>query len=70
MERIELKRLVPRGYGKLIAQRAGTNQMTVSRFLNGKNNCLAIELATLELLAELTEKKQSLVCRIKGKSAN
>ena len=66
MERAELKKLVPHGYGRLIAQRADTNEMAVSKFLNGKNNSVSIELATLEILAELAEKKHGLIARIKG----
>jgi transcriptional regulator with XRE-family HTH domain len=64
MERKELKEKVPHGYGALIAERAGVTKQAVSQFLNGKNDNVSIELATLEILAELSEKKNSLLARI------
>jgi DNA-binding LacI/PurR family transcriptional regulator len=66
MKRSDMKLLVPRGYGKLIAQKAGVTEMTVSQFLNGKNDNIKVELATLEILAELADKKEFLVNKIKG----
>jgi transcriptional regulator with XRE-family HTH domain len=64
MERDELKLKVPHGYGKIIAEKAGVKEQSVSQFLNGKNNNVNIELATLEILAELSEKKNALLARI------
>ena len=66
MERAALKKMVPHGYGKLIAQKAGVNTMTVSQFFSGKNNNISVELATLEILADLSETKARLVARIEG----
>lgn len=64
MEREQLKSKVPHGYGKIIAKKAGVKEQAVSQFLNGKNDNINIELATLEVLAELSEKKNSLLARI------
>ncbi|MDB5029713.1 LacI family DNA-binding transcriptional regulator [Mucilaginibacter sp.] len=64
MERNELKAKVPHGYGRVIAKKAGVTKQAVSQFLNGRNNNVAIELATLEVLADLSEKKNSLLARI------
>jgi transcriptional regulator with XRE-family HTH domain len=64
MERQELKSKVPHGYIEVIAERAGVNRMTVSNFLNGKNDNVKVEMATLEVLAELAEKKNNLIARI------
>lgn len=64
MERKELKSKVPHGYGKIIAERAGVKEQTVSQFLNGKNDNSNVEIATLEVLAELSEKKNALLARI------
>jgi predicted transcriptional regulator len=64
MNREELKAKVPHGYGAVIAKRAGATKQAVSQFLNGRNNNVSIELATLEVLAELSEKKNSLLARI------
>ena len=64
MKRKELKEKVPYGYGKLIAKRAGTTEQVVSQFLNGKNDNVAVEMAVLEILAELSEKRNNLLARI------
>jgi hypothetical protein len=64
MERDELKLKVPHGYGKIIAEKAGVKEQSVSQFLIGNNNNVNIELATLEILAELSEKKNALLARI------
>lgn len=64
MERQELKAKVPHGYSKMIAKRAGVKEQAVSQFLNGKTDNVKIELATLEILAELSEKKSRLLARI------
>jgi len=64
MERKELKAKVPHGYGKIIAKRAGTTVQAVSQFLNGKNDNIAVEMAVLEVLAELSEKRNNLLARI------
>lgn len=64
MTREELKSKIPHGYAKKIALKAGVNKMTVSNFLNGKNDNVAVEIATLEILAELTNKRDSLLAQI------
>lgn len=64
MERSELKAKVPHGYGKKIAEKAGVTKQAVSQFLNGKNDNIDIEIATLEVLAELSDKKKALTARI------
>jgi hypothetical protein len=64
MERKELKAKVPYGYGKIIAERAGTTEQVVSQFLNSKNDNVNVELAVLEVLAELSEKRSKLLARI------
>ncbi|WP_295795157.1 hypothetical protein [Mucilaginibacter sp.] len=64
MEREQLKAKVPHGYGKVIAKKAGVKEQAVSQFLNGKNDNVNIELATLEVLAELSEKRNDLLARI------
>jgi len=64
MKRSELKSKVPHGYGQKIADKAGVKKQAVSQFLNGKNDNVEIELAVLEILAELSEKKNSFLARI------
>jgi hypothetical protein len=64
MTREELKAKIPHGYSKLIAQRAGVKNHSVSLFLHGKINSVKIEMAALEVLAELSDKKNDLLIRI------
>lgn len=64
IDRNELKRKLPGGYQKEIAQRAGVSLAAVSRYLNNKNNNNKVEIAVLELLAELSDKKKELLNRI------
>ena len=64
MSREELKSKVPHGFGKIIAEKAGVKEQAVSQFLKGKNDNVKIELVTLEVLAELSEKRNSLLARI------
>lgn len=66
MTREELKSKVPHGSAKIIADKAGVNRITVSNFLNGRSDNKAIEIATLEVVADYEEKKRNLLTRIKG----
>lgn len=65
MTREELKSKLPHGYAKVIAEKSGVNLVTVSRWLNGKSDNQLVELAVLEIVADLTEKKNSFLSRIK-----
>jgi Transcriptional regulators len=64
MERKDLKEKLPYGYAKLVAERAGVSSHSVSRFLNGYNNSVKIENATLEILSELYSQKKKLLKNI------
>jgi transcriptional regulator with XRE-family HTH domain len=64
MERQELKTKIPHGYAKLIAEKDGVNRVTVSNWLNGKSDNVSVEIAVLEVVADLSEKKKSLLARI------
>lgn len=64
LNRTELKKQVPRGSATTIAQKAGVTTKTVSEYLNGKNNNIKVELAVLEVLAELNKKKKELLAQI------
>jgi transcriptional regulator with XRE-family HTH domain len=64
MDRKELKKLVPHGYGKLIAEKAGVTPKYVSQFLNEKNDSTKIEIAVLEVIAELKGKRKQLLKQI------
>ena len=64
MNRQDLRKKVPHGYSKEIAKRAGVSQKFVSDFLAGKANSERVEMATLEVLAELSNKKRALLEQI------
>ena len=55
----EFKQKLPHGFNKMVAERAGVNKDSVSRFLNGKTKSLRIEKVVLELISELAEKRIS-----------
>ncbi len=61
----EIKNHIPHGYGKVIAERAGVTEKSVSNFLTGKTKSIKIEMAALEVLAELNTKKSALSEKIK-----
>lgn len=69
MTRKELKAKVPHGSAKEIAAKAGVNRITVSNWLNGKSDNPLVEIAVLELVAELEEKKNALYARLSPKES-
>lgn len=64
INRSDLRKKIPYGYCKIIAERAGVNSTQVSNYFSGKGNSERVENATLEVLAELSEKKQKLLDNI------
>lgn len=64
MNREELKNHIPYGYGKVIAQKAGVSERSVSNYMSGKTNSIKIEMAALQVLAELGEEKKELINKI------
>jgi transcriptional regulator with XRE-family HTH domain len=65
MNRQELKSKIPHGSANEIAKKAGVNRITVSNWLNNKSDNVNVEMAVLELVAELSDKKSALLARIK-----
>lgn len=62
--RKELVDKIPYGYAKTIAKRAGVSKDFMSRWMAGKANSEKVEMATLEVLAELSQKKKNLLSQI------
>lgn len=60
----ELKSKIPHGYNKVIANRAGVSQTSVSKFLSGKFKSYRIEKAILEVLSELNNERKQLLANI------
>ncbi len=56
-----LKTLIPRGYGKIIAKRAGVTPKSVSNYLTGRTESLNIETAALEVVSELKKQRSKLI---------
>lgn len=51
----ELKKKLPHGIGKVIAERAGVTEQSVSKFLTGKTRSWKVEKAVLEIISELED---------------
>ncbi|HCW05804.1 MAG TPA: hypothetical protein DGG95_00370 [Cytophagales bacterium] len=64
MTRQEIRQQIPMGYCKVIAQRVGVTQKSVSHFMRGKTNSHRIEMAALELIVELKKEKKNLTDKI------
>lgn len=64
LNREEIRLKVPHGYQHKIAEKAGTSQAAVSKYLKGKSNSEKIEMAVLEILAELSQRKKQLLDQI------
>lgn len=66
MDRQELRSKIPHGYGKIIAERAGVSERSVSLFLTGKTKRGSgkIEMAALQVAAEVCGEKRKLIDQI------
>lgn len=53
MERNQIRKLIPQGYCKIIATRAGVSTKTVSCYMTGKSQSFAVEIAALQILDEI-----------------
>ncbi len=63
--RTEIRKKIPYGYGRIIAKKAGVSTSFLSRFLNDSEiKSERVEIAALEVLAELSQKKQLLIAQI------
>lgn len=65
MNRSELKNRIPHGYCKVIASKAGVSTKSVTQFLSGKSNSHKVEMAVLQVLAELADEKKMFTQKIK-----
>jgi len=62
--RDELRKRLPYGAGKEIAQKLGISSSAVSNFLNGVTNNERIEFAVLEYLIEHEKKRRELYSKL------
>jgi len=61
--RQELKKLLPHGGEKAIAEIANVGIACVSNYFKGHNNSQNVEYATYEYLAKLAEKRRELLTK-------
>lgn len=61
IDRKELKRKLPQGYCKVVANRAGVTQKSVSSYFGYRNNSEKIENTILKVLGELKREKEELL---------
>lgn len=67
IERIEIKKKIPYGYGRIIAKKAGVTEQFVSKYLNDSEiNSRRVELATLEVLEEIKQSKNAFNSRLQA----
>ena len=65
IDRKELRKKLPRGYGQVVAKRAGVSERSVSYYFTNKTaNSEKIENVVLEVLSELSDKKRKLLNNI------
>lgn len=56
IDRAQLSRMIPQGYKKIIAKRAGVSQQTVTWYFKGvTQRSLKVEKAIIEVLKELNQ---------------
>lgn len=58
IDRHQLRKKLPRGYGKVVSDRCGLSPQSVSRYFNYKQNSERIECAVLDILIEISERKK------------
>jgi len=65
VNRQQLRKELAYGTLKQIAERAGVNQASVSRYFGGRINSEKIENAALEMVLESKQKKAAILSQIK-----
>ncbi len=67
LNRAEVRKKIPYGYGKLIADRAGVSQRFVSKFFNDENvKSKKVANVTLQVLEELKSNEQEFNNRLQA----
>jgi len=64
LDRKKIKEKIPHGYGKIVAKKAGVTEKSVSDYLNSRLNSERIEIAALEVIAQIQQSKNQLVSQI------
>jgi predicted transcriptional regulator len=66
IDRKYLRKMVPHGYCKVIAKKAGVSTIAVSQYFQGKHNSYRIEKAVIKVLIELRNEQTSLLNSLKN----
>ncbi len=61
LNRKELRSKIPKGYCKIIADKAGVTTQTVSRYFSAKINSERVEISALEVIAQLAQERIKLI---------
>ena len=64
IDRNYLKQQMPRGAGKLLAEKIGVTPKSISNYMTGKTNSGKIELAVLKFVGELKKEKNQLLKKV------
>ena len=65
-ENQNLKEKLPHGFGKVVAERAGVSEISVSKFLNGKTSSWNIEKAVLGVISDLNKERLNISNKSNG----
>ena len=66
IDRTELRKKIPQGYCDVIAKKAGVSRVSVSGYFSGRSNSRKIEIAALQVVAELEKETSNLISQING----
>ncbi len=61
VNRKELRSKIPKGYCKIIADKAGVTNQAVSSYFSAKINSEKVEIAALEVVAQLKQERLKLI---------
>ena len=65
--RIEIKKKIPYGYGRIIAKKAGVTEQFVSKYLNNSEvKSKRVEMATVEVLEEIKQNENAFNTRLQA----
>jgi transcriptional regulator with XRE-family HTH domain len=64
IDRNYLKKQMPHGSAKILAEKIGVTPKSISNYITGKSNSEKIELAVLQLVADLKKKKNQLLKKV------
>ncbi len=61
IDRSHIKQEMPRGMGKMVAEKIGVTPKSVSNYLTGKTNSNKIEMAILQSISDFKKERRKLI---------